>query len=314
MKTHLNNTKKKIIFIFGPTASGKTDLAIAISKKFPVEIISVDSVMVYKECNIGSAKPPQEILKKYKHHLVDKVDLKRVYTAADFCKASLELIPEIYQRKKIPLFVGGSMMYFKSLVDGMHDLPSSDEMYRKKLNAQKKKHGLSYLYKILMKKDANYAKKIQANDEKRIFRALEIIKQTNNKLSNIISSKDRKPLTEKYNILQYGLVATDRSKLHKKIEDRLVKMFDDGLIDETKEILDKKNISKDHPIFKAINYRQVIGMLNNEYDHDVCFQRALFATRQLSKRQATWIKSWKGCKELDFQNRKFDFTNLKKVL
>ena len=166
---------KPIVFLFGPTASGKTELAINIADKFPIELISVDSVMVYKDCNIGSAKPTKEVLKEYPHHMIDIVSPNEVFTVADFCSFSKKLIKSAHSKKKLPVFVGGSMMYFKSLFEGIHDLPKRDEKYRKELKELKlNSNNHNFLFDMLKDIDSDYAKKVNKNDEVRIIRALEV--------------------------------------------------------------------------------------------------------------------------------------------
>ena len=164
--------------MFGPTAAGKTNLAIKTFDYLPIEIISVDSVMVYKKCDIGSAKPSKEILKQYPHHLVDVESLNNIFSVADFLNLSKALIKELHDKNKIPFFVGGSMMYFRSLFYGIHDLPGRDLEYRKELNEIKQNNSTSHLYKMLEGIDPNYAVDIDHNDEIRIIRALEIYKNS----------------------------------------------------------------------------------------------------------------------------------------
>ena len=188
--------KKPIAFILGPTASGKTDLAINICNSIPAEIISVDSVMVYKDCDIGSAKPSKDVLLKYKHHLVDCISPDSIYSVADFYKSSLALITEIHNKNKLPLFVGGSMMYFKSLINGLDNLPERDDEYRSELQNIINQNGVKMLYKMLKELDPIHAKKINIFDEKRIIRALEIHKASGNQLSTMVGYKNKDYLSE----------------------------------------------------------------------------------------------------------------------
>ena len=286
------NNKKPIAFILGPTASGKTDLAINICNSIPAEIISVDSVMVYKDCDIGSAKPSKDILLKHKHHLVDCIEPEQIYSVADFYESSLKLITEIHNNNKLPLVVGGSMMYFKSLIYGLDNLPERNDTYRNELEKIKNKNGIDMLYKMLKESDPKYAKQVNNSDEKRIIRALEVVKASGNNFSSMVGYKNKDYLVSNFSIHQFGIFDEDRSLLHSRIEERLEMIIQNGLIDEVKGLLNKYKIPENHPIRKSVNYKQAISFLNKEYDSEEFFKRALYATRQLAKRQMTWLRSW----------------------
>ena len=286
------NNKKPIAFILGPTASGKTDLAINICNSIPAEIISVDSVMVYKDCDIGSAKPSKDILLKHKHHLVDCIEPEQIYSVADFYESSLKLITEIHNNNKLPLFVGGSMMYFKSLIYGLDNLPERNDTYRNELEKIKNENGIDMLYKMLKESDPKYAKQVNSSDEKRIIRALEVVKASGNNFSSMVGYKNKDYLVSNFSIHQFGIFDEDRSLLHSRIEERLEMIIQNGLIDEVKGLLNKYKIPENHPIRKSVNYKQAISFLNKEYDSEEFFKRALYATRQLAKRQMTWLRSW----------------------
>ena len=286
------NNKKPIAFILGPTASGKTDLAINICNSIPAEIISVDSVMVYKDCDIGSAKPSKDILLKHKHHLVDCIEPEQIYSVADFYESSLKLITEIHNNNKLPLFVGGSMMYFKSLIYGLDNLPERNDTYRNELEKIKNENGIDVLYKMLKESDPKYAKQVNNSDEKRIIRALEVVKVSGNNFSSMVGYKNKDYLVSNFSIHQFGIFDEDRSLLHSRIEERLEMIIQNGLIDEVKGLLNKYKIPENHPIRKSVNYKQAISFLNKEYDSEEFFKRALYATRQLAKRQMTWLRSW----------------------
>ena len=284
--------KKPIAFILGPTASGKTDLAIEICDSVPAEIISVDSVMVYEDCNIGSAKPSKNILEKYPHHLVDIIKPNSIYSVSDFYQSSLELIDEIHSRDKLPIFVGGSMMYFRTLIKGLDTLPGRNDDYRSELEELKKQHGDQYLFEMLASIDADYASTLNQSDDKRIIRALEVYKSSGKNMTSLFGRIDKNFLLEKYKIKQLGILDEDRSILHKRIEQRLETIINDGLVEEVKNILDKYKIADGHPIRKSVNYKQAISFIKKEIDEDEFFNTALFATRQLAKRQITWMRSW----------------------
>ena len=287
-----NILKKPIAFILGPTASGKTDLAIEICDSVPAEIISVDSVMVYEDCNIGSAKPSKDILEKYPHHLVDIIKPNSIYSVSDFYQSSLELIDEIHSRDKLPVFVGGTMMYFRTLINGLDSLPARNDDYRIELEEVKKQNGNDALYEMLLSIDADYAATLNKSDDKRIIRALEVYKFTGENMTSLLGRVDKNFLLEKYNVKQLGILDEDRTVLHKRIEKRLETIINDGLVEEVKNLFDKYTIADNHPIRKSVNYKQAISFIKQEIDEDEFFKTSLFATRQLAKRQITWMRSW----------------------
>jgi tRNA dimethylallyltransferase len=259
-----NIVKKPIAFILGPTASGKTDLAIEICDSVPAEIISVDSVMVYEDCNIGSAKPSKNILEKYPHHLVDIIKPNSIYSVSDFYQSSLQLIDEIHSRDKLPVFVGGTMMYFKTLINGLDTLPARNDDYRLELEEAKKQNGDQYLYEMLASIDSDYAATLNQSDDKRIIRALEVYKSTGENMTSLLGKVDKNFLLEKYNIKQLGILDEDRSILHKRIEKRLETIISDGLVEEVKNLLDKYTIADSHPIRKSVNYKQAISFIKKK--------------------------------------------------
>tara|TARA_Y100000589_G_scaffold268751_1_gene260602 strand:- start:814 stop:1632 length:819 start_codon:yes stop_codon:yes gene_type:complete len=247
--------------------------------------------MIYKDCDIGSAKPSLEILKKYPHHLINEETLENIFTVSDFCKESFRLIERIHANNKIPLFVGGSMMYFKSLFYGIHDLPGKDQDYRNELNNLKNNNSKNYLHSLLKDIDPSYAGKIEENDHIRIIRALEIFKQSKIKMSDILKDRPKTGIKNNFDVHQFG-IHLEREIIHERIKTRLMDMFDQGLIEETKDILEKFDISNDHPIRKAVNYKQVIEFTEGKYPKEILIDKSLYATRQLAKRQDTWMRGW----------------------
>lgn len=248
--------------------------------------------MVYKGCDVGSAKPSKETLKHHPHHLIDCIEPTSVFTVSDFVNKSLELIDEIHAKNKLPLFVGGSMMYFKSLLDGLDDLPQRNDPYRSELKDIKNDKGIEYLYSLLERVDPEYAKKINSFDEQRIVRALEVKHLSGKPYSSFIKLNTKKSLKDKYDVHQFAIYEDDRALLHKRIEERLHTIINSGLIDEVRSLLAKYIVAEDHPIRKSVNYKQAIAFINQEYDFETFSNKALFATRQLAKRQITWIRSW----------------------
>ena len=298
----------------GPTASGKTSLAIDLHESLPLEIISVDSVMVYKGCDIGSAKPTKDILLQHPHHLIDCVDPESIFTVADFHKKSIELIDKIHKKNKVPLFVGGSMMYFYSLLKGLDSLPKRDEAYRLELEKQKKNEGIESLYSTLLQKDALYAAKVKSSDTQRIIRALEVIKVTGETFTSQIGNIKTNIFSDKYNLHQYGIYDEDRTMLHNNIEDRLRIIIDNGLLTEVSDLLSNYKIPIDHPIRKAVNYKQAISFINNDYDQEEFFKKSLYATRQLAKRQTTWLRSWKNINLFSLNSKDKIKDNIKNLI
>ena len=248
--------------------------------------------MVYKDCNIGSAKPNEEILQKYPHHLINIKSLNDIFTVSDFCGIANALIKVAHRNQKLPILVGGSMMYFKSLFDGIHDLPNRDDEFREELKRLKRNNSDSYLYELLKDTDPVYAKLINENDDVRIIRALEIHKNSNKKMSDILKEEPTNGAKNKYDIHQFG-IHFDREVLHNRIKRRLNNMFDDGSIEEARNILNNYKLSDDHPINKAVNYKQAFDFLSGKYPEDVMQDKALYATRQLAKRQDTWMRGWR---------------------
>ena len=307
--------KKPIIFLLGPTATGKTDWAINWLNQFrSLEIISVDSVMVYKECNIGSAKPSNEVLKKYPHHLVNHVSLDEVFSAANFLDAANQKISELHAQDKMPLLVGGSMMYFNLLKHGISSLPSANKTLRKKLKEQIANKGVESLYADLLKLDPKAAKNIKSQDSQRIIRAIEIITFTGKSMDANMTDSRQQSLKEKYKLIEYGIFPKQREQLHKRIEERQDSLVGDKLLNEIEGIQKSFNISNEHPAMKAVNYRQGLQVLNGQIQRSELFEKSFNATRQLAKRQITWMKKWEDLKCFDLYAMEVATDQLKKQL
>ena len=307
--------KKPIIFLLGPTASGKTDWAINWQNQFDfLEIISVDSVMVYKECNIGSAKPSNTILKKHPHHLVNHISLDSIFSVADFYGEAMKLIQHIHGIGKIPLMVGGSMMYFNLLKTGMSTLPPADRLFRDELEKKILTEGVDALHADLSKLDPNAAKNIDSHDSQRIIRAIEIIASTGISLNENLSSEQTSNLNKKYTLLEFGIFPTERAKLHERIESRQEALVGDKLLDEIVNIKNVFDISAEHPAMKAINYRQGLQVLEGKLKKSQLFDKSLFATRQFAKRQCTWMRGWENLINFDLHQGEQAAEQLKKQL
>ncbi len=308
-------SKKPIIFLLGPTASGKTDWAIDWHNQFEaIEIISVDSVMVYKECNVGSAKPSDATLEKYPHHLVNHVSLDSIFSVADFYVAAMELINNIHSREKIPLMVGGSMMYFNLLKTGISKLPPADRQLREELEEKILTNGVEALHADLKKLDANAADNIKPQDSQRIIRAIEIITSTGISLDGNLASLPTSQLKDKYNLIEFGIFPSDRSKLHERIESRQGALVGDRLLEEITQIQNAFKISAEHPAMKAINYRQGLQVLEGKLEKSELFERSLYATRQFAKRQCTWMRGWENLTYFDLHQEEEATEQLKKHL
>ena len=308
-------SKKPIIFLLGPTASGKTDWAIDWHNQFEaIEIISVDSVMVYKECNVGSAKPSDATLEKYPHHLVNHVSLDSIFSVADFYVAAMELINNIHSREKIPLMVGGSMMYFNLLKTGISKLPPADRQLREELEEKILTNGVEALHADLKKLDADAADNIKPQDSQRIIRAIEIITSTGISLDGNLASLPKSQLKDKYNLIEFGIFPSDRNKLHERIESRQGALVGDRLLEEITQIQNAFKISAEHPAMKAINYRQGLQVLEGKLEKSELFEKSLYATRQFAKRQCTWMRGWENLTYFDLHQVEEAMEQLKKQL
>ena len=311
MKPH----KKPILFLLGPTASGKTDWAINWQIKFEdLEIISVDSVMVYKECNVGSAKPSNSILKKHPHHLVNHVSLNCIFSVADFYQTAMKLIDSIHDKNKVPLLVGGSMMYFNLLKNGLSVLPSANKSLREDLETRILEYGIETVYADLTKLDPKAAKKIKPQDTQRIIRAIEVVTATGKSMNANFASKKPFRLKERYELIEFGIFPEERSKLHKRIESRQGKLVGDSLLEEINEIKINFDISSAHPAMKAINYKQGLDVIEGKIEKSELFEKSLFATRQFAKRQCTWMRGWDNLISFDLHQRDEATEELKKQL
>jgi len=307
--------KKPIIFLLGPTASGKTDWAINWQNQFEaLEIISVDSVMVYKECNVGSAKPSNAILKKHPHHLVNHVSLDSIFSVADFYNSAMKIINDIHARDKIPLMVGGSMMYFNILKTGMSTLPSADRILREDLEKKILINGVDALHEDLKRLDPEAAKNIDSHDSQRIVRAIEIITSSGRSLNENLLSEQTGELKEKYTLIEFGIFPEDRAKLHERIESRQETLVGEKLLEEITNIQNIFDLSAEHPAMKAINYRQGLQVVEGKLEKSRLFEKSLFATRQFAKRQCTWMRGWENLIYFDLHQAEQAAKQLKKQL
>ena len=274
----------------GPTAAGKTDLAIFLAQHLQVEIISVDSALIYKQMNIGTAKPDTKVLQQFPHHLVDIIDPQQAYSAGRFRQDALALMADITKRGKIPLLVGGTMLYFKTLQYGIAELPEADANIRAKLEQELKQFGLSHLHQRLNEVDPVSAARIHVNDPQRLLRALEVYEISGKPLTELTQHSD---FLLPYRVIKIILSPFDRKILHQRIAKRYEMMMQAGFIEEVKKLQKRGDLHAALPSIRAVGYRQAWSFLNGEYDENTFIERAIIATRQMAKRQLTWLRAQK---------------------
>lgn len=277
------------IFILGPTASGKTALAMQLADRFPVELISLDSAQVFRDMNIGTAKPDAETLAKYPHHLIDLISPEESYSAARFCEDALRVMGEITARGKVPLIVGGTMLYYKALTEGLADMPKADAAIRAQIDAEAAVHGWPHMHMELAKLDPDSAARLKPNDAQRIQRALEVVRLTGRTMADIYAAQEKTPFP--YRRLSIALMPTDRAWLHERIALRFDLMLAQGLVEETRALRSKYRLRADLPSMRCVGYRQTWEMLEGEIPPQELRDRGIFATRQFAKRQITWLNS-----------------------
>lgn len=273
----------------GPTASGKTDIAVKLVQELPCEIISVDSAMVYRGMDIGTAKPDAEVLSVAPHRLIDICDPGEAYSAAQFAEDARLEMDEISARGKIPLLVGGTFLYFRALYEGLSPLPSADPELREQIETEAKEVGWAEMHQKLQSVDPDAAKRIHPNDPQRIQRALEIYELTGETMSDLLAREKVRDFP--YNVSKLIIAPEDRANLHERITLRFNQMIDNGLVNEVTGLYERGDLHKDLPSIRAVGYRQVWSYLKGELKHDEMIERGIIATRQLAKRQFTWLRS-----------------------
>ena len=293
------NTQPPAIFLLGPTASGKSDLAMKLTSHLPVELVSVDSALVYRDMNIGTAKPDAEILRQYPHHLVDIRNPDEVYSAADFRSEVLTLMSAISERGNIPLLVGGTMLYFKVLIEGIASMPAADSAIREKIVREAETGGWQKVHQRLAEVDPESAARIHPNDPQRLQRALEIWELTGESMTQL-HEKQQNLVSLPFSVCQLAIIPSDRADLHRIIAARFEQMIKDGFIEEVEHLREKYDLNAELPSIKSVGYRQVWQYLEGEVDRKAMQERAIIATRQLAKRQFTWLRGWSNLKEIPF--------------
>ena len=293
-------TKPLAIFLMGPTASGKTSLAMELCKALPCELVSVDSALVYKGMNIGTAKPTAAEQAAVPHRLIDLLDPIDAYSAADFRRDALAAMADITAAGRIPLLVGGTMLYFKALLEGLSPLPSADAAVRAEIEAQAQEQGWEALHRQLAEIDPVAAARIHPNDPQRVSRALEVYRISGSTLTELTQRKGD-PLP--YKVLQFAIAPRERSQLHKRIGERFRLMLEQGFEQEVRVLYERGDLHPDLPSIRCVGYRQMWDYLSGVVSYDEMIERGTAATRQLAKRQLTWLRGWPDLQWLDTDNK-----------
>lgn len=276
----------------GPTASGKTDLAMALSEHLPVELVSVDSALVYRGLDIGSAKPSAQELARYPHRLIDICDPSESYSAGRFRRDALAAMADISGAGKIPLLVGGTMLYFRALLEGMAQLPEADPDLRAEIEARAAREGWPALHRELQQVDPELASELHPNHSVRIERGLEVFRLTGKPLSELRREQAQGGVADEYELRQLALLPRDRALLHERIAQRFHLMLERGFIAEVEALRARGDLHEDLPAIRAVGYRQVWQYLEGALTYDEMVQAGIAATRQLAKRQLTWLRRW----------------------
>ena len=287
------------LFLMGPTASGKTELAIRLRQKYPVEIISVDSALIYKGMDIGTAKPDAIEQSLAPHRLIDILDPSEAYSAADFRRDALNEMNKIVEQGKIPLLVGGTMLYYKALLEGLSPLPAANPEVRQQIEQEALTLGWEVLHDQLKQIDPVSAQRIHPNDPQRLSRALEVYRISGKTLTELTQTKGE---SLPYRVKQFAIAPKERAELHRRIELRFEKMMEAGFEEEMKALYARKDLHPDLPSIRCVGYRQMWDYLDGNCTLDDAIFKGICATRQLAKRQITWLRSWDNLTWLDSEN------------
>ena len=281
----------------GPTASGKTQLALALACAFPIEVVSVDSAQIYRDMDVGTAKPSLAERRAVPHYLIDIIDPTESYSAARFRTDALRIMKKVTARGRVPLLVGGTMLYFKALREGLSELPESDAGIRTQLDAEAAARGWPALHAELARFDPETAARLKPNDAQRIQRALEVFRVSGKPMSQLLGRRTSVGLP--FRLIELALVPADRAALHQRIETRFDAMLKDGLVKELRTLRKRYALRPGLPSMRCVGYRQAWQFLEGEIDRDELRNRGIFATRQLAKRQLTWLRATPGIKSFD---------------
>ncbi len=289
--------KPPVIFLMGPTASGKTETAVDLVRELPCDIVSVDSALVYRGMDIGTAKPSPKLLAEAPHRLIDILNPVEPYSAARFRNDALREMADIGKRGRVPLLVGGTGLYFRALEQGLSPLPSADAEVRSRLEREAVECGWPVMHRRLMKLDPVSARRIHPNDPQRIQRALEVFELTGRTLSESIATGSDESLP--YRVIKLILAPAERGELHQRIERRFDRMLESGFIDEVATLRGRGDLHPGLPSMRAVGYRQIWEYLDGHYAYPAMIERSVIATRQLAKRQFTWLRAEQGANWID---------------
>lgn len=291
-----------VVFLMGPTASGKTDLAMKLYDHMPCEIVSVDSAMIYKGMDIGTAKPDHETLARYPHRLIDICDPSEAYSAAEFRMDALKQIEEIRSAGKVPILTGGTMLYFHALKNGLANLPEADAAVRERLLQEAEAEGWAAMHARLAEVDPESAKRLNPNDAQRLQRALEVYEITGRSMTDLWAEQEKqKP---DFPIVSLAVMPQERSELHDRIARRFDIMLEQGFVDEVRTLWDRGDLDLQMPSVRCVGYRQVWEYFAGTWDYDTMKFKGVVATRQLAKRQVTWLRSWENLNWIDTHDTK----------
>jgi tRNA dimethylallyltransferase len=280
--------RRSAVLLMGPTGSGKTDLALELAERLPLEIVSVDSALVYRSMDIGTAKPALSVRERIPHHLIDIRDPKQSYSAGEFLRDAESAMQDIWRRGRQPLLVGGTMLYFHALTAGIAPLPQADPKVRAEIDAQALERGWPALHQELARVDPEAAARIHVNDPQRIQRALEVFKVTGETITKL--QQDRLSVFADVNVIEFAIAPLERAKLHTKIELRFKAMLEAGFVAEVSRLYERGDLSLEHPSMRAVGYRQIWRYLAGQSALNEATEQGIAATRQLAKRQLTWLR------------------------
>lgn len=283
--------KPLVLCLAGPTASGKSATTLALAARTPVEIVAVDSATIYRQMDIGTAKPSPEERARIPHHLIDILDPSETYSVAEFVGDTEQAISDILARGHLPVLCGGTMMYFKALRDGLADLPQADPQTRERIEQQASELGWPAMHQELMRVDPATASRLAPLDSQRVQRALEIYRVSGIPMSQWLAQQQASRADAPYEYITISLEPSDRAVLHERIARRYMQMLDDGLLDEVRRLHEREDLHAGLPSIRCVGYRQLWQYLDGEVELDAAVEQAIAATRQLAKRQLTWLRS-----------------------
>ncbi len=307
----MSSTQLPIVFLMGPTASGKTALAMDLYDQLPCEIVSVDSAMIYRDMNIGTAKPDAEMLVRYPHRLIDLRDPAQAYSAAEFRTDALAEIARIQNAGKIPLLTGGTMLYFHALLNGLATLPQADPAVRQRIEAEAAEKGWSAIHARLADVDPQSAERLNPNDSQRLQRALEVYEITGRSMTEHWAEQQAQRLDRP--VVSLSVMPPERSVLHERIAQRFQIMLDQGFEEEVRALWERGDLDLSMPSVRCVGYRQMWEYFSGQWDYETMQFKGVVATRQLAKRQITWLRSWENLNWLDTNDRDITSKALKLI-